>query len=166
MRAAKNSRMTPRVSDAAFLEFLDDFVQSTQKAMPLGSDLDAYFPTLWLEDRAKITIAVLAGEDGQHLESHDMLLQMMRDFGEQHFRETKRWPQAVGVAYRDEDGLTIWGCTEVGRAALRVLEYSDVAISVQRHAFGPATPGSEGIARNPAAWFYASGPLKSLMLPT
>jgi len=131
--------------------------------MPLGSKLDGYFPTLSLLEADEITIAIVGAETDQVIESHDMLLQMMRDFGAQRYKETKRWPQAVCVSYRDDVGITIWGCVDDGRAAAAMLDYSGDAICVERHKFSTPEHGSPGIARNPAAWFYGSGPLASFI---
>lgn len=155
--------MDPHLPDAAFCKFLDDFVRSTQNVAPAGSNLDGYFPTLGLLEADAITIAIIGPETDRMIESHDMLLQMTRDFGAQRFKNTGRWPQAVGTSYRDDTGITIWVCTSDGRAALAMLVYSGGTIRVKKHNFGLASRGSQGIARNPAAWFFASGPLASFL---
>lgn len=151
--------MTSTLSDVEFREFLDVFVKSTQKVVSKKSELKDYQPLLYLIGPELRHFNLLPNESDEVL-THHVLLRLVRDFGAHWYAEVKCWPQAVAIAYRDELGITILGCTEDGRTAMVALEYRNDEIEVRRSSF---TNRNQGIARNPAAWFYGSGPLASLL---
>lgn len=151
--------MSSPISNEDFFDFMDVFVKSTREVVPTAAELEGYLPTLYLEEAEGGQFNVLQNEPDKVL-TLDVLLEWTREMGKQWYAEHHSWPKAAAIAFRDALGITILGCTEDARMVIVMLSYKESSIHVERGTF--CYP-KEGFARNPAAWFYASGPLKSVV---